>query len=57
MTGLNAQFEYEKEKELVIISEKQMTLFTTTYEYISKKYIGHVSELLLKIKELEKTNA
>lgn len=31
-----------------------MILVTTTYENISKKYIGHVSELLLKIKKLEK---
>jgi len=55
MDGLNAHFEYEKEKELVIVSERQMMFVNTTYENISKKYIGHISELVTKIKELEDT--
>ena len=53
MNGLDIHFRYEKEKEMVIIPEKQILIVQTAYENIGKKYIGHVSELVLKIRELE----
>ena len=42
-----------KKNELIIIPNKFMNLISEKYEYIGKKYSGHISELITKIKELE----
>jgi hypothetical protein len=53
MSAFQVKFEYKDEDELVIIPKKLMEIIESQYEMIGKKYIGHISELITKIKELE----
>ena len=45
--------DYNNETELVIIPNSVNELVEHHYDMIGKKYMGHVSELITKIKELE----
>ena len=40
-------------EELVIIPKELITLVQKQYEMIGRNYMGHISELVTKIKELE----
>jgi len=51
--ALNLNYSYDTHKELVIISKDFMPLVKKQFEQISANYIGHISELVTKIKELE----
>ena len=53
MNALNINFNYGTMEELVIIPKELMSLVHKQYEMISKNYMGHISELITKIKELE----
>lgn len=53
INSLNMKLQYNNEDELIIIPNKFMNLISEKYEYIGKKYSGHISELITKIKELE----
>ena len=53
MNALNINFNYDTMEELVIIPKELMSLVQKQYEMISKNYMGHISELITKIKELE----
>jgi hypothetical protein len=53
MNALNINFNYSTMEELVIIPKELMSLVHKQYEMISKNYMGHISELITKIKELE----
>ena len=58
MTALNLKLVYENYDELIIIPKEYMTqrVIAEKYEHIGKKYSGHISELITKIKELENQN-
>ena len=53
MNALNINLNYENMEELVIISKELITLVQKQYEMIGRNYMGHISELVTKIKELE----
>jgi hypothetical protein len=53
MIGFETKLEYDKEDELVIIPKNLMKMVERQYELIGKSYMGHISELITKIKELE----
>ena len=56
MTAFKINFNYENEDELVIIPKELLKMVDQQYDYIGKKYMGHISELITKIKELEDKN-
>ena len=51
--AFNCDFKYENMNELVIIESGQMIHVENAFANVSKKYMGHVSELLTQIKELK----
>jgi hypothetical protein len=51
---INCRFGYEKEEEMLIIDEKQIKRFESQFECVSKKYMGHITDMVNKIKELER---
>jgi hypothetical protein len=53
MTGLKLNHDYGNDEELVIIPNNLNKLVEHQYTMIGKNYMGHVSELITKIKELE----
>lgn len=53
MTGLKLNHDYGNDEELVIIPKILNKLVEHQYSMIGKNYMGHVSELITKIKELE----
>lgn len=53
MNALNINLNYENMEELVIIPKELITLVQKQYEMIGRNYMGHISELVTKIKELE----
>ena len=53
MTGLKLNHDYGNDEELVIIPKNLNKLVEHQYSMIGKNYMGHVSELITKIKELE----
>ena len=53
MIGFETKIDFEKEDELVIIPIKLLKMVERQYELIGKSYMGHISELITKIKELE----
>ena len=53
ITTLNLKLSYENYDELIIIPKEYMKIISDKYEHIGKKYAGHISELVIKIKELE----
>lgn len=53
MDALKINLEYEKHSELVVIPKDMMKLVDKQYQQIGSNYMGHISELITKIKELE----
>lgn len=53
---LKCRFLYEKENEMIIVDEKQLKRFESQYEYVSKKYMGHITELVNQLKEEQNKN-
>jgi hypothetical protein len=53
MLVLNLKLSYEKEDELIVVPKEYMKIISEKYDHIGKKYSGHVSELITKIKDLE----
>jgi len=56
MIAHNMRFEYDKDEELAIIPAQLMTTVQEQYEFIGKKCIRHISELVGRNKELEEKN-
>lgn len=53
MIAFKTNFNFENDEELVIIPKELMKNVERHYELIGKNYMGHISELIIKIKELE----
>jgi hypothetical protein len=53
MNCFNVKLEYLNEDELVIIPKEMIELVKDKYETIGKKYSGHISELITKLKDME----
>jgi AraC-like DNA-binding protein len=53
MNGLKINTSYENMEELVVIPKELMPLVERQYEMIGRNYMGHISELVTRIKELE----
>ena len=53
MDTLKLNILYENKEELVTISKDMLKTVEKQYSQISKSYIGHISELLVTIKDLE----
>ena len=53
MIGFEIKFDFEKEDEIVIIPSKLFKMVERQYELIGKNYMGHISELITRIKELK----
>ena len=53
MTALNINLNYENMEELVVIPKELLSLVQKQYEMIGRNYMGHISEFVTKIKELE----
>ena len=53
MNGLKINTSYENMEELVVIPKELMSLVERQYEMIGRNYMGHISELVTRIKELE----
>ena len=51
--SLELKLEYKNYQELVIIPQSLLKIISEKYNHIGKKYAGHISELITKIKELE----
>jgi hypothetical protein len=56
MIAFNTKFNFDNEYELVIIPKELIKMVERQYELIGKNYMGHISELITKIKELEHKN-
>jgi len=56
MEAFKTNFNYENEDEIVIIPKNLMKMVDKKYALIGKNYMGHISELITKIKELEHNN-
>lgn len=54
--GLNLMFKHPIHTEIIIFDMKQLRMIKKQYEQIGKMYIGHISELVTKIKDLESSN-
>jgi hypothetical protein len=53
MNAFKTKFDFDKEDEIVIIPTNFMKMIEKQYELIGKSYMGHISELITKIKDLE----
>lgn len=53
MNGLKINTNYENMEELVVIPKELTSLVERQYEMIGRNYMGHISELVTRIKELE----
>lgn len=53
MNAFKTKFDFDKEDEIVIIPTNFMKIIEKQYELIGKSYMGHISELITKIKDLE----
>ncbi len=53
MKSLNINVKYENYNELIILNKDLFNIVQNYYEQIGKKYAGHISELISKIKDLE----
>ena len=51
--ALNVNIQYEKQEELFVLSKNHQQLIENQYELISKKYMGHITELVSQIKDLK----
>jgi hypothetical protein len=56
MEAFKTQVSFENQEELVIIPKELSKLVEKQYQQISKSYMGHISELINRIKELEDQN-
>jgi hypothetical protein len=56
MVGLKIKLDFENEDKLVIISTELIKIIERQYQIIGQNYIGHISEIIIKIKELEDNN-
>jgi hypothetical protein len=54
--ALKVNLNYENNDELVIIPKNLISLVEKQYQLIGKNYMGYISELITKIKELEEKN-
>jgi hypothetical protein len=54
--SLNLKLDFESFDELVIVPNIYSKIVSDKYNHIGKKYSGHISELITKIKELEEQN-
>jgi dynactin complex subunit len=57
MMGFHAIIKHGTEEELVIVPEEHAEGVKKQYELIGKRYMGHISEVVNRIKELEQKNA
>ena len=55
-SSLNLKLKFESFDELVIVPNVYNKIVSEKYNHIGKKYSGHISELITKIKELEEIN-
>jgi hypothetical protein len=53
MTALNITYKFEEYKEIVIIPKHLINLVEKQYQQIGKSYMGHIAELITRIKDLE----
>jgi len=53
LNGLNLMLDHEKYDELIIFNKGQLPMIKKQYNQISKSYIGHIAELVTRIKTLE----
>lgn len=53
MKALQLGFEYADEKELVVISPSLTDLVSEQYQQIGRSYMGHITEFVSKVKDLE----
>ncbi len=51
--SLKLNFQYENNEELIIVSKDLFKIIEQQYLHISKKYMGHITELNQRIKDLE----
>jgi hypothetical protein len=56
MLGFKIKLNFENEDELIIIPKELIRIVERQYEVIGKSYMGHISELITKIKELKENN-
>ena len=56
MQAFKTKLDFDNEDELVIFPKELMKLIDQQYEFIGKKYMGHISELITRAKELEDKN-
>ena len=55
-SSLNLKLDFESFDELVIVPNVYNKIVYEKYNHIGKKYAGHISELITKIKDLEEQN-
>lgn len=53
MEAFCANFSFENEDEIVIIPKDAIKIVERQYEFIGNSYMGHTSELITKIKDME----
>lgn len=53
MIAINATFQYDGMEELAVVPQNLLKHVEEQYDYVSKKYMGHLSEIVTRIKELE----
>jgi hypothetical protein len=53
MTDLNCHYSYEKEKEMILVDDKQMKKICKRYDELTKIYMGHITEIMNEKKDLE----
>jgi hypothetical protein len=51
--ALNAELKYKNHEELIFIPQDKMKIVESQFELVGKKYMGHVSEFITKLKEME----
>ena len=56
MLAFKTKFIFENEDELVIIPKELMKMVERQYEFIGKSYMAYISELIIKIKDLQDKN-
>ena len=56
ISALKINYVYENYEELIIIPPDLIKIVEKQYEQIGKSYMGHIAELITKIKELENIN-
>jgi hypothetical protein len=51
ITGMDLRLENDNFSELAIIPKNKMTIIKEQYEMISQAYVGHINELIVKLKD------